>query len=1020
MLPLWIIDITGKSDRRDAFQRLVGKIDHVHIPTSIIERSYSKISDKNDSSIDLTSPDHSGVESDIISYASNEETPIQDRTLSEKVAEESRIEAEKNARVEGDYWYYTLLDNPFEKELPKDFEDNLKNILQEKVNGNNDSPDDSVSEEDRNTYEHAMKLYMFQEEMVKEGVKFINTLRHSNAKPYQSVNVVVLGDATEELTTNVFSSIAAIILKEKGRILPSHIHQGISIFGCLYIPCDLNTQKVDIRNRVLHLLKEIEVQRNISSIRGYDHMMLYQNVQNRTECYYPMLDAEHQAEYLVQCLVHLFLACDINHPLISGTSSEDTFYFSMGAASVHFDMQVEDAKETNKVARDLVSKFKEDGTGENNESFKPLLDNKVYNADEFVKLWSKIESIDISDVDTNTFIPHPVNNYFSKNLKRMYYMFRLKYFPADLLRKILTIVEQNTSDLLDIISSESLKAYKYAEMAIHPAIVRRLADVTESDGALAYVENLIRDMQEAMSKEKDRIRICLEEHFWLVLMKDDNLTIPNNLKDYFEEYHEIYKMDVSSKNDGAGCTSAKEDALKKLKDLLSQEKTTLSTLLRTFFLGIICVLSIVPLLDLISPSIIDLGNVKKYSFFWGVGVFMIPFAIQLCSLWLYLRKRDARIRVLKAYYLHDAYARLANRVESEANEFYQKMTDLGEEYLKRCKQIRNEVHVGKYEEDEQMVFPTTMFNQPLNGGTFNHEEIIPAKEVECRKIRIANTSVPVNELSSSNYYILINTLNDTIGKLFSGVSVINCHSRRFDPKNGDYVFVSKETLQQEMKENWDKLRKEFVSNISCEINNQMLPREYPTAGDKLYQYKRKIDNYTLLEPLMSFAATNGEITSHADTEYADIKVNREIHELSDPYLPLVTTRTQVIPFESIFRKYIFITRWRCFDHFSFNRILPREDFDRSRRLEVNYKESVEEEKMNNKKKENLSKGKSAKEPEPVVKEIEPYKQCPSSLIMWAVCPNDNSGEWLKIIPAEHFGRAFLDREKYREVLNQND
>lgn len=34
MLPLWIIDITSKSERRDAFQRLVAQIEHVRMPSS--------------------------------------------------------------------------------------------------------------------------------------------------------------------------------------------------------------------------------------------------------------------------------------------------------------------------------------------------------------------------------------------------------------------------------------------------------------------------------------------------------------------------------------------------------------------------------------------------------------------------------------------------------------------------------------------------------------------------------------------------------------------------------------------------------------------------------------------------------------------------------------------------------------------------------------------------------------------------------------------------------------------------
>ena len=62
----------------------------------------------------------------------------------------------------------------------------------------------------------------------------------------------------------------------------------------------------------------------------------------------------------MQCLVHLYLACDIHHPLLSGTGSEDTFYFSMGATSIFFDMTIEDENDADKVASEIIDKFKED------------------------------------------------------------------------------------------------------------------------------------------------------------------------------------------------------------------------------------------------------------------------------------------------------------------------------------------------------------------------------------------------------------------------------------------------------------------------------------------------------------------------------------------------------------------------------------------------------------------------------------------------------------------------------------
>jgi hypothetical protein len=50
----------------------------------------------------------------------------------------------------------------------------------------------------------------------------------------------------------------------------------------------------------------------------------------------------------------------------------------------------------------------------------------------------------------------------------------------------------------------------------------------------------------------------------------------------------------------------------------------------------------------------------------------------------------------------------------------------------------------------------------------------------------------------------------------------------------------------------------------------------------------------------------------------------------------------------------------------------------------------------------------------------PYIPHISSLILWAVCPDDNSSEWLQLFEADHFLEALDNRNTYREKLNKND
>jgi hypothetical protein len=97
-------------------------------------------------------------------------------------------------------------------------------------------------------------------------------------------------------------------------------------------------------------------------------------------------------------------------------------------------------------------------------------------------------------------------------------------------------------------------------------------------------------------------------------------------------------------------------------------------------------------------------------------------------------------------------------------------------------------------------------------------------------------------------------------------------------------------------------------------------------------------------------------------------------------------------------------------------ILPTEDFDQSIR---NVRVFADEQKA---KKEQKKNGKP-KEPEVTTEEApqpEPYKPDMSALILWAICPDDTSSEWLKLFNPSHFAEAYKDRQAIRKVMNKED
>ena len=394
MLPLWIIDISAKTERREIFVNLLSQIDHVHLAsTQDVSSEYiSPAADKGEMR-PAEMADEQDFSAQLSKFGGAQDDPSKSKSQQELLDEWEQRTAEKNDIIKGDYWYYSAFDDAFVG-MPKVTSDNL---------------DDEGGVADR--------LYHFQNQLVEAGQQFIHQLRLSNAKPYQAINVLVIGDSTERFTQIIFPSIAAVLQKEKERILQAHIHQGMSIYGALYIPCDINSREVEARAKVLRLLNEVEVQHKLRFLRGYDHVMLYQNVQNRTECTYSLMSEKDMAEYLLQCVIHLFYACDATHPLISGTRSADLLYFSMGATSVYFDMTAEDANDASRLAAELMLNIKkpsEEEASDREEIY--LLKPEEFNAEKFIHDINKGMNVDMQEAEMDEPNPHPILHYTQKNL----------------------------------------------------------------------------------------------------------------------------------------------------------------------------------------------------------------------------------------------------------------------------------------------------------------------------------------------------------------------------------------------------------------------------------------------------------------------------------------------------------------------------------------------------------------------------------------------------------------------------
>ncbi|MBP5455061.1 MAG: hypothetical protein J6Y37_00995 [Paludibacteraceae bacterium] len=917
MLPLWIIDITKKSDRRTHFQSLLGQINGVLTQEEL---------------------------PDFFNAPASKKEPVPP------------------------LWLYSKLDNDFD-EIEKEDIEKMSDFI-----------------------------YEIQEKLVKCGQDFIKMLRHSNASTTMTLNIYVIGDATEAFSNLIFPSIAVMIQKEKGRIMPNHIHQGMSIIGSLYIPSNVNSLRVKERQAILLTLKEIEVQHNIPSIRGYDRMFFFQDVQNRTENFYSILTPEQQAEFLEQSLVHLYFACDNVHPLISGSSSDDHFYFSLGVASCFFDTEIQDKVDKLSVVNQLIQTLKEPGDAEqvDNQDF---IEYDKIDVQQIIKNFQSV-AFDLSKAKLADPNPHPIADFFRKRLKRLYFNYYLKYYPANLRLKILEIINKESEDELEEISAERRRLQKiFTESGLTNALEKQISSSNCHTGVILRIKENLKTFKTKLGIKKGEIQHRIEQDIWMHLI---DYSVPQKLRDDFEEYHERYKSDMNNHSTSDPCEEMKQAAQSDLTNNLKQEATFLSRIGRSFLLGIMLVLGIVPILTFISPALIDLGDIKRNALYWSEGLFMLPILWQFIDMAIYYWKRQVKERKLTAYYLHDAYARIANRIQSEMFFFYDHLMKLSDEYIDRCDRIQRELLPRSSGElMKKQTLPQTIFNQPLIDGSFNGLPLIPASEDECSKIYVNFAPQYINELDKEDHHQLIHSYKDTVLQLFNNVKADELHGRRFDEELGYSVFLSNEEKKRGKDLAWEASRDAFFALLDEHLEKDILPRPHPTIGEKVLAYARKKNNEELLTPLLRQAATNGELTSSADTETADVKANnQQILPLFSQFFPNHSVQYQFDEHKELFGKFIFVTRWRTFDFIALNRILPAEDFDMRIRDKVDFKKGIptnDEE-----------------------KEIASYINATSSLILWAMCKDDKSTEWMKLFDGTELSQWLDKRDKFREKLNTNN
>ena len=765
----------------------------------------------------------------------------------------------------------------------------------------------------------------FVQQLVESGQKAIRELK--TIKPINDccMNICVLGDATQEYTLKFFSTTAAIIKKEKLRIIPGHIHQGVNILGMLYVPSDIHNAEFPKRQAVLRCLKELDVQHRVNLAGGYDKVMLYQDTQRRTAKVYPLLTQEQRLDYLFQCLIHLYYVCDSTHPLLDGNSADD-FFFSLGVGSLYYDTDEQDEKDIRLIGNEIIEALKEKGTVDSKDHGISIFDlRKLSTRTLFETLQITFnEAPSMASLTLTPPVKHPVNDYSDKHLLALFYKLYLKFYPTNLLNKIVENIADSTKNYLENINTRMDDYFHQISGVLRDNIHNIMRNwISPEVGCFNLLKNKISGLKETVVRLRSTVEESAEVELWSEIISKN---VPKRLNDAFMDYHASFTQD--EKQTGAShCDQMKEEVTTKYVEMLKKEPTLLSVLVRSFLAGIIVVMAFMPVLESMSPTLIDLGDVKEWSFLWAFILFLIPLVIE-DILWVRReRKKRKLVDRLIAFYLHDSYARLVNRAKNNIYDFYDKFTALCDEYDKRCDTIIAEKEVVDDSHEYKLEIPKTMFNQPVIDGECCGIPLFPDTEMSCNLLNIHGSTMRVDRVSKKHKYVLVQDFSELFMKLFDGVKVYEGICR--DPQTNQIVVMNTAQMQEERDKIWQTVKADFHKQLVEQIKTVFVPRNDTTIAQKLNVLASRPENQNGFEVFASFCTANGEFVANDDKEYADIKTNNvAMREAFSKHLPLYTTVCQVNE-DPMYRSFLFLTNWRTFDHITASRVLPETElFDK--------------------------------------------------------------------------------------------
>lgn len=570
------------------------------------------------------------------------------------------------------------------------------------------------------------------DELVADGRNCYNTYIKEGYK-IGNFQIVIIGAADERRSQQVFAPLAGLIRDHLPRIIADHANLGVEITGMLYVPSTVNQlDSVQERTNVAMLLESLNMLNERLGARHFNRLIVYQDVQYKGVRFYPGLNTEQRTELLFQMLTNLFFVSANSERIFDKTGSGGGIY-ALGAASIYYNSEQHHAIELKHLLDRLVAVFKDETCYDEdyaNKVVHEVLQEDVINTDELSNRFR--EKCDSTDLDLRKLEgeadPHPVWDLFRSDLIPSYYHKYLRYMPARLIKfmqslsyilltRFSGLLRQNRKDAAD----------KFIPL-LHSFYRKVYLDAAAKYATIAQLETVFKVAKDYLKNKCESVRLEILEI----------VPIPRYLRNDYDKCEADPEGNKPS------------DILESIKKNLKKEPIVLSLLVRCFLLGILLVFTIIPILRVLSPNVINLGEIATIEWLWIPVIFFLPLIVEF---FIKLRRHFKRIRRLKyrllAATLLSVNKRLSKSLMEEEGIFYDTLIQECDTQLELLAKFRESMTVPEAEAGKGII-PETLFNQPLLGGAFCGEKMLEEASVAEGKLRVKDDVLRISELKSED------------------------------------------------------------------------------------------------------------------------------------------------------------------------------------------------------------------------------------------------------------------------------